>query len=187
MAQSGTTPTNPIRVTLSDGTLAVVRPIRPDGAPQLIEALNNLSPQARYQRFLYGKHSLSPDELRYLTDCDGINHIALVLLLTDTDGNELYPVAEARCIRDQYDTSMAEVAITVADQWQNKGVGKHLLKALANAAVAVGIERWQAFLLHSNTAAFKLMETVGTKQSELPEYTAVLKVTYKLHPNLFTH
>lgn len=168
------------RVTLSDGTPAKVRPIRADGGPKLTQALRNLSPSARYQRFLHSKQSFSEKELEYLTQCDGVTHLALVLLITDERGQEIEPVAVARCIRDAQECSLAEVAITVADEWQGKGVGKFLFQALAEEALAVGITHWQALLLHSNAAAFKLLETVGTKHSQRWEAGGTTLVVYEL-------
>jgi hypothetical protein len=73
----------------------VVRPIRPDGGPQLAEALRRLSPEARQRRFLYSKGSFSLTELEYFTHCDGVNHLAWVLAVTDPEGQELQPVAVA--------------------------------------------------------------------------------------------
>ena len=97
-------------IVLPDGTPAIIRPIRRDGGPKLAAELAKLSPDSRYQRFLSPKSSFSRGELDFLTNCDGVNHLALVLAVTDTDGHELRSVAVARYIRDSSDVSLAEVA-----------------------------------------------------------------------------
>jgi len=168
------------RVELSDGTPAVVRPIRRDGGPKLSEGLRQLSPQTRYQRFMFPKSSFSPSELDYLTDCDGVNHLALVLVVTDATGHELQPAAVARCIRSDSISLLAEVGIVVTDEWQQRGIGTILFKALAKRAWEVGIRRWQAFFHSDNTASWKLMEVIGTKQLHRLESPGIFEVIYNL-------
>lgn len=168
------------RVTLADGTPAVIRPIRHDGGPQLTEALRRLSPESRYHRFLSTKETLSPDELYYLTHCDGVNHLALVLAITDLQGHELEAVAVARCIRDSEDEELAEAAIVVADAWQRRGVGKVLMQDLAERARQVGIRRWQALFLSGNTGARRLMEAVAWQRSERSAGQGVVEAIYDL-------
>ena len=119
------------RVTLPDGTSAVVRPIRPDDAPRLAEGLRQLSPESRHRRFLFSKGSFSPEELDDFTHCDGVHHLALVLVATDPEGREHEFIAVARCIGDAADAGLAEVAIAVADDRQHQGVGEMLVRALA--------------------------------------------------------
>jgi acetyltransferase len=170
------------RVMLPDGTPTIVRPIRRNGGPQLAAELAKLSPDSRYQRFLSPKSSFSPGELDFLTNCDGVNHLALVLVVTDTDGHELRSVAVARCVRDSSDVSLAEVAVVVADEWQRRGIGKLLFKELANQAWKAGIRRWRAFFLSGNIGIRKLMEVIGTKQFESLENYEVVEVVYNLFP-----
>jgi GNAT superfamily N-acetyltransferase len=168
--------------TLPDGTPVIVRPIRRDGRNKLAEGLQQLSPQTRYQRFFVHKKSFTPAELDFLTHCDGKNHLALVLAVTDTDGNELKSVAVARCVRDDSDPSLAEFAIVVIDEWQQRGVGRILINTLARQAWEVGIRRWRANHLHDNTGIRKLMKTVGTKQLERSQSPGIIEVIYDLSP-----
>lgn len=168
------------RIVLPDGTPALVRPIRRDGGPVLVEALRRLSPQARYQRFLSAKGTLSESELNYLTGYDGVNHLELVLVVADAHGTERFPVAVAQCVRERDDPALAEVAIVVADEWQRRGVGTALFRSLARRAWEVGIRRWKALMLAQNAGARKLLERVGTKRSERPEGIGVVEVEYDL-------
>ena len=72
-----------------------MRPIAPEDKARLAAGVAALSPESQYGRFLTGKSSLTPAELRYLTEVDGRDHIALLVL--DSDG-EL--VAVGRIVRD---------------------------------------------------------------------------------------
>jgi len=56
---------------------------------------------------------------------------------------------------------LAEVAVTVVDGWQGRGVGRSLLEELARSAGARGIHELQAFVLAENRAAVQLMRRPG--------------------------
>ena len=65
---------------LADGTKVTLRLITPADAEPLRQGFLRLSPTSRYRRFLSGMSELSDDMLRYLTEVDGIDHVAVVLL-----------------------------------------------------------------------------------------------------------
>ncbi len=138
----------------------VIRPIEPGDKEALVEGLRRLSDESIRRRFLAAKPRFTAAELRYLTEVDGRNHIALV---AELDG-EL--VAVARCVRlpDRPDT--AEMAIVVGDPFQGQGLGRALTLALADAAVAVGIRRFAATMLGDNEAARRLMRTFSRRLEE---------------------
>jgi RimJ/RimL family protein N-acetyltransferase len=138
----------------------VIRPIEPGDKEALVEGLRRLSDESIRRRFLAAKPRFTAAELRYLTEVDGRNHIALV---AELDG-EL--VAVARCVRlpDRPDT--AEMAIVVGDPFQGEGLGRALTLALADAAVAVGIRRFAATMLGDNEAARRLMRTFSRRLEE---------------------
>ena len=81
---------------LPDGTNVLIRPIAPEDKPLLVEGLRRLSPEAAFRRFLSPKVSFSAAELRYLTEVDGHDHVALIAVRLD-DPNRL--VAVARYVR----------------------------------------------------------------------------------------
>ena len=62
---------------LRDGREVVLRLIRPDDKELLRRGFLAMSPESRYRRFFTIKHELSDDELRYLTEIDGVRHFAL--------------------------------------------------------------------------------------------------------------
>jgi GNAT superfamily N-acetyltransferase len=171
------------RIKLPGGFSAVVvRPIRPDDSPRLAEGLRQLSPESRRRRFLFSRGDYSAEELDYFTHCDGVDHLALAVVAPDHNGRENQFVAVARCIRDPANRDLAEVAIAVADDWQHHGVGEMLIQALAGSAWAAGIRCWNAILFANNVAMRKLLELVGTKQSEQSEGAGVVGLVYKLPP-----
>ena len=74
----------------------VIRPIEPGDKELLVNGLRQLSEESIRKRFLAAKPRFTQAELRYLTEVDGVNHIALVAVLED-DPDQL--VAVARCVR----------------------------------------------------------------------------------------
>jgi RimJ/RimL family protein N-acetyltransferase len=145
---------------LEGGERVVIRPIEPSDKERLVNGLRQLSEESIRKRFLAAKPRFSRSELRYLTEIDGVNHIALVAVL-ERDPDQL--VAVARCVRlpDRHDT--AEMAIVVGDPWQAQGLGRELAQRLADAALAVGIRRFAATMLGDNEPARRLMRTFSRR------------------------
>jgi GNAT superfamily N-acetyltransferase len=140
--------------TLPDGTRILIRSIDASDKLRLSVALGRLSERTIRQRFLAAKPRLSAAELRYLTEVDGRDHIALVAVLTD-DPESI--VAVARCVRfpDRPDT--AEFAIVVGDPLQGRGLGSLLARELATTARAAGIRRFSATMAGENVAVRRLI------------------------------
>jgi acetyltransferase len=140
--------------TLPDGTQILIRPIEPADKGRLSIALARLSQRSIYRRFLGAKPKLSAAELRYLTEIDGHDHIALVAFLAD-DPESI--VAVARCVRMPDAPDTAEFAIVVGDPLQGRGLGSLLARELATAARSAGIRRFSATMAGENVAVRRLI------------------------------
>jgi RimJ/RimL family protein N-acetyltransferase len=149
--------------TLDRGTRVLIRPIEPGDKAKLATGLRRLSEESIRKRFLAAKPRFTAAELRYLTEVDGVNHIALVAVL-ESDPDVL--VAVARCVRLPDRPGTAEMAIVVGDPWQQQGLGRELANRLADAARATGIRRFAATMLGDNEAARRLMRTFTRRLQE---------------------
>jgi RimJ/RimL family protein N-acetyltransferase len=145
---------------LPNGTGVVIRAIRPDDKALLSAALLRLSPESSRARFLTSKSSFSADELRYLTEIDGLSHVALVAVLAD---NPRRLIGVARYVRLADDGSTAEVAIVVGDEFQGQGLGSRLGLLLADHARAQGVQRFVATMLSDNLAAHRLFAKISAR------------------------
>ena len=135
-----------------------IRPIRPDDAPLLLDIFERLGPASRLARFQSPKARLTPAELGYLTHVDHRDHEALVAV-TRWSGEA---VGVARFIRHRHDPTSADVAIAVADDWQNRGVGSMLAEQLTASALREGISQFTALVGTGNVRARRLLTKVGS-------------------------
>ncbi len=140
-------------VVLRDGSKVVIRQVRSADAPLLADGFARLSPESRRLRFLRRKDALSAAELRYFTDVDHHDHEALGAL--DRAGGR--GVGIARYVRDAGDPHAAEIAVTVVDAWQGRGLGSELLAQLSGRARAEGIRRFTALVSADNAAMTALL------------------------------
>jgi RimJ/RimL family protein N-acetyltransferase len=144
----------------SDGTQLYVRHVHPADKALIAEAWSHLSPESQYKRFLSPKPRLTVRDLRYLTEIDGHDHVALIAVRLDDPARM---VAVARYVRLAEDPELAEVAVTVADSMQGKGIGTKLGMLLADEARGRGIRRFSASVLTDNRRALRLMEAMGAR------------------------
>jgi RimJ/RimL family protein N-acetyltransferase len=146
---------------LPDGASILVRPIRPDDKRMLEDGLRHLSDESVQRRFLTLKRSLSRSELRYLTEVNGRDHVALVAEYPGEPVRRL--IAVGRFVRLADDPTTAEAAIVVADDWHRRGVGTEIAEQLAEHARRSGIERFTATMASENVAAQRLMQRLTSR------------------------
>jgi len=142
---------------LRDGSTVLIRQVRAADAPLLADGFARLSARSRQMRFLGPKKTLSAAELRYLTDVDHHDHEAIGAL-SPADGRG---VGVARYIRDADDPRAAEIAVTIADDWQGRGLGGELVAQLSERARQAGICRLTATVSSDNVAMTGLLWKMG--------------------------
>lgn len=163
---------------LRDGREVVIGRLTPADAPLLADAFERLSAESRRLRFLGPKPALSPSELRYLTEVDGHHHEALAALDPATHRG----VAIARFVRDPHDAERAEVAITVADDWQSQGLGKIMLSRLADRAREEDVRRFIALVSTDNHSMRALLNRVDSDATVHPVGNGVAEWEVTLAP-----
>ncbi|MCC5950154.1 MAG: GNAT family N-acetyltransferase [Nitriliruptoraceae bacterium] len=150
---------------LRDGTRVLLRAIRPEDRGRLEEGLRRLSPASRYLRFHSNVAQLTDEQWRYLTEVDHHDHVAIVAI--DLDQPDDPGIGVARFIREPYERSVAEAAITVADPYHGRGAGTILLGALAHRAREEGVEVFRNYVLEGNHAMLEVFDDLGaTRQRE---------------------
>jgi len=133
----------PIPIQIRDGTHLMLRPVLPGDAERTVRGHIQFSSETLYRRFMTARLP-TPALMHYLSEVDYVDHFVWVV----TDGSD--PVADARFVRDESDPTVAEIAFTVADAYQGRGIGSFLIGALSIAARVDGVERFSARMLSDN-------------------------------------
>src|SRR5215210_8579774 len=89
-------------VVLTDGGVAHLRPIRPSDADMLVEFYDRVSPESKYLRFFAPYPKLSERDVRWFTQVDYVDRVALIVTL----GEEMIAVGRY----DRTQDGEAEVA-----------------------------------------------------------------------------
>ena len=143
------------QVTLQDGRIVDVRPVVPDDAAELREAINTADADTVSRRFLGGPPSVTPALLEYLTVLDYRTRFGLVARDRLTGRG----VGIARY--EQVGDGAAEVAVVVRPEWRRVGLATALVHLLAEAALVRGISTFAASFLTDNHPVAALLADAG--------------------------
>jgi len=117
--------------TLNDGSHVLVRPIRPEDRDRESDFIKRLSPEARHFRFLGEIREASPSLLNQLMNVDYSSSMAFVALTDDTASSREVGVSRYSASGDN---THCECAVTVADDWQHRGLAVVLMRHLIDVA-----------------------------------------------------
>ena len=138
-----------------------IRLVRPDDARHADAFFNWLSDETKYLRFMFPVKELTPDMLAGALAQDGLKRVALVAEPKQHGGDEPTPAVAIGRYAPTDDPEVCEVAITVGDPWQGRGVGKALLKRLTALAKRAGYRTMCATALTTNTKMIGLARAFG--------------------------
>ena len=133
-------------VVLRDGSRVRIRQVRSSDRELLLRGFERLSPESRYRRFLAPVPELTEEKVRYLTEIDHHYHEAMIAVDEETGEG----VGVARYVRDTQRPEVAEVAVTVIDDWQGRGLGTLLLEVISARARDEGLATFTALMLATN-------------------------------------
>ncbi|WP_156250490.1 GNAT family N-acetyltransferase [Pseudactinotalea terrae] len=151
-------------VVLRDGSTMHIRPIAPDDADALQSFHRAQSAQSTYFRFFAPMEQLSTRDLERFTNVDHDQRVALVLVQPGEEHDQI--LAVGRFDRLEPDGDVAEVAFNVADAAQGRGLGSILLEHLAAAGREIGIRRFSADVLPSNSRMLRVFTDAGYDTSQ---------------------
>jgi GNAT superfamily N-acetyltransferase len=147
---------------MRDGSAILIRAIKPDDKDRLREHARGLSTESVYHRFMGYKRALTDDDLRRLTELDFAQHVGLVAMLSE-DGRE-HIIGVGRYIRTS--NERAEVAFSVVDKDQGRGVGTLLLAHLSRIAKCNGITEFEAEVMGDNIHMLDVIRASGVRIQE---------------------
>lgn len=164
------------REVLADGQQVLIRPLLYGDRFELAAGFSGLSPRSRRHRFFAAPDELDPEELEYLTNLDYRDHFACAAVLED--GPVPKGVGVGRYLREEDDPTVAEVAVTVMDAYQRRGVGTLLTRMLGEVAVENGIRTFVSYVQWENAAAVELLAEEGSRVT--PAEPGVARIEVRL-------
>ena len=165
---------------LRDGTHAIAWSLLPGDREALRKEYERLSPETQFHRFLAPVPHLTESMLDHLVDeVDGVDHVARVMFVLE-EGGAGVPAGVARMIRYSEDPTAADVAVTVVDEYQGRGVATALLDELMRHRPK-GIERLVTEVAADNPASLAMLRRLGPTTIERDGIN-MLKVVVDLPP-----
>lgn len=145
-----------LTIWLRDGSEVLLSPLSAEDSGLIEEGLDHLSVESRYTRFGQGVGHLSHSELEYLTNVDQRTHVAWGAAV---DG-EVAGVGRYIWISE---IGCAEIAVTVVDEFQHRGLGTVLFEALAAIARADGVDAFCFVVIPDNRPVRRLLERLDVQ------------------------
>ncbi len=168
----------PIPVQVRDGTELSLRPVLPGDSERTAKGSVRFSGETLYRRFMSTR---VPTEtlMAYLFEVDYVDHFVWVM----TDGVDGPVVADGRFVRDEVNAGLAEVAFTVGDAYQGRGIGSFLMGALSVAARIDGVDRFSARVLSENYPMRRILDRFGAfwERDDPAVITTVIDVPDRRH------
>lgn len=161
--------------TTPDATLTLRRAHAEDAAA-VSSFLQTVSTASRRLRFHGSCNPRSQALALQLCQVDGVRHQAWLAWIGS--GDDAVVVGEARfvvCADDVAGPGAADLAISVADDWQGRGVADALMRQLLTAAADVGVLSLYGDVLHSNARMKAFMRRHGF-EVDLDAGDAVLRM-----------
>jgi acyl-CoA hydrolase/GNAT superfamily N-acetyltransferase len=145
---------------LHDGTQIVYRSIHPTDEPRMRDLFYKLSDASKFYRFMGHVKRVPRSQIEDFVYIDHRSEVCVVGVLPSPSGDEI--IAVGNYYLDPK-TNKAEVAFTVADHWQRRGIGSFMLKHLTRMARRNGIGGFTAEVMAENKGMQTVFNRSGLK------------------------
>jgi len=161
-------------VVIRDGRCVHLRAITPEDRQALQDGFHRLTGKSVYFRFHGARRGLTATELRYFTELDFEQHVAIVATMQEAEGARLIGVARYIQTAAEPAGPVAELAIAVDDEHQRHGVGTALFEQIVSIARQKGIARLTADVMPGNTVMLDIFRHSGLG----PDMSTVAGITH---------
>ena len=152
---------------MKDGETVVIRPIRPEDEPRLIDFHTKLSERTVYLRYfqpLKLSQRTAHERLTRICFIDYDREMALVVERKKEDGNP--EVVAVGRLSKQHGRNEAELAALVRDEFQGKGLGTELYRRLLKVAEDEKVGKVVSTMLGENREMRRVCEKLGFSVKE---------------------
>jgi RimJ/RimL family protein N-acetyltransferase len=165
--------------TLRDGTVILIRAVRPDDRERLLAAFHKLDPESVYTRFFEYKDEPTEGDLKRVTEADFDKRVALVVTKGTGSDEIVIGGGSYASYRRPDGGQSAEVAFTIEEDYHGFGLAGRLLRQLAGIARERGVDRFEAEVLPQNRAMLAVFARSGLPMQERKD-EGVVRVTLDL-------
>ena len=163
-------------VVLRDGTTLHLRPIRPDDDSKLLDLFQRMSDESLYYRFM-SVQRLSPEKAAEWSHIDYDRQFVIV----GECGGPL--AAVAGYYRSEHALDRAEVAFSIPDALQGRGIGTRMLERLAEIGRERGLRAFDAYVLGDNRRMMTVFLESGFEVTQRLDH-GVFHVSLLLEPTV---
>ncbi len=159
---------------LSDGAEILIRPIRPEDEPLLVQFHQALSDRSVYLRYFHWMKLEQRVDHERLTRMCFIDYNRQMALLALADSSSAAPAIAgvARLVKAHH-SNEAELAVIVRDGFQRRGIGMELVRQLLEFARDEQIHTITASVLRENGPMQKVFRRLGFQFKNIPEDDAM--------------
>jgi acetyltransferase len=140
------------------GELVSIRPIRATDAAMEADFVRKLSAETKHYRFFGGIRELSAAQIKSFCEVDGRHSMALVATVQENGTDTEIGVAR---YSPNSKADVREMAVTIADDWQHRGLGKLLVQQLIVSARDNGVRQLYSVDFNDNSAMRALADELG--------------------------
>ena len=144
------------------GDAVTIRPAKPVDERRIQEHFYNLDKDDVLARFFHEKTTFVRDEVAEVSQVDYVKDLTLLALVGEFGFGRVIAVAEYLLLPAK---NVAEVAFSVDRQWQGRGLGKLMIRKLADAARENGISGLVAYTSPGNQGMIRLFRSLPYKVS----------------------
>lgn len=142
------------------GETVILRPTKPVDERWLQEHFYNLDKEDVVSRFFRPKASFLRSDVEGMSRSDYVKHLTIVAVVGEVGFERVVGVGEYYL---EEAVNMAEVAFSISKDWQGRGLGRVLIRKLAEAARENGIAGLLAYTSPDNRRMIKLFKTLPYK------------------------
>lgn len=160
------------RHTFKDGLSVWFRPIKPSDEDDMRNLFYRFSDQSVYYRYFTPLKTMPHMQMQEYVNIDYVEVMSIVGIVVEEGVERI--IAEGRYAHLQ-DSSYADMAIVVDEQYVGMGIASHLLELLINTAIKRGIQGFKADVLTENKPMLKVFEN-----SRYPMHAIVKSGVYEV-------
>jgi acyl-CoA hydrolase/GNAT superfamily N-acetyltransferase len=160
--------------TTRTGLKILLRPVKISDEPLLKDFFYSLSDESLYKRFLSTRKDIPHEMLQNLVVIDYTQGMVILAILGESEKETIAGIGQYSL---NGGTHIADIALAVADQYQNQGLGIEQISYLTYLAKRKGLLGFSADVLAGNDPVFRLFDRMGfgiQKRNEFGIYEMML-------------